>query len=113
MSSTCGVRLAVVLTTVLHFDRREAERLDHLVRSFTPVGGGQSQDGERQGQCGQRQGEQGARAAGHVLQHGQAEEEEGVRWTNRGQMGQRARGPDKRDGEPSLVRFEELLSFQL
>lgn len=76
---------------------------------FTPVGGGQSQDGERQGQSGQRQGEQGARAAGHVLQHGHAEEEE----ANGGQMGQSARGQDKWDGMPSLVRFAKLLSFQL
>lgn len=67
---TCGVGLAVVLATVLHFDRRQAERLDHLVGAFAPVGGAEGQDGEGQGQGGQGQGEQGARAAGHVLQHG-------------------------------------------
>lgn len=67
---TCGVRLTVVLTTVLHFDRREAERLDHLVCSLTPVGSADSQDGEGQSHRGQGQGEQGARATGHMLQHG-------------------------------------------
>lgn len=67
---TCGVRLAVVLSAVLHLDRRQAERLDHLVGPLAPVGGAESQDGEGQGQGGQGQGEQGARAAGHVLQHG-------------------------------------------
>lgn len=70
MARTCGVGLAVVLSTVLHFDRRQAERLDHLVGAFAPVGGAEGQDGEGQGQSGQGQGEQGARAAGHVLQHG-------------------------------------------
>lgn len=64
---TCGVRLAVVLTAVLHFDRRQAEGLDHLVSALTPVGGAESQDGEGQSQSGQGQGEQGARATGHTL----------------------------------------------
>lgn len=67
---TCGVGLAVVLPTVLHFDGRQAERLDHLVGALTPVGGAEGQDGEGQGEGGQGQGEQGARAARHVLQHG-------------------------------------------
>lgn len=70
--STCGVRLTVVLTTVLHFDRRQAERLHHLMSALTPVRGGESQDGETQSQSGQGQGEQRARATGHTLQHGQA-----------------------------------------
>lgn len=72
---TCGVRLAVVLTTVLHFDRRQAERFDHLVGALTPVRGAESQDGEGQSQSGQGQGEQGARATGHTLQHGHTGEE--------------------------------------
>lgn len=46
---TCGVGLAVVLSTVLHFDRRKAERLDHLVGALAPVGGAEGQDGEGQG----------------------------------------------------------------
>lgn len=75
--STCSVRLAVVLTTVLHFDRRQAEGLDHLVCALTPVRGAESQDGEGQSQSGQGQGEQGARATGHVLQHGHAGEDGG------------------------------------
>lgn len=74
---TCGVRLAVVLTTVLHFDRRQAEGLDHLVGALTPVGGAKSQDGEGQSQSGQGQGEQGARATGHTLQHGNTGEKRG------------------------------------
>lgn len=68
--NTCGVRLAVVLTTVLHFDRRQAEGFDHFVCALTPVGGAESEDGESQSQGGQGQGEQGARATGHTFQHG-------------------------------------------
>lgn len=49
---TCGVRLTVVLTTVLHLDGRQAERFDHLVRSLTPVGGAEGQDGQGQSQGG-------------------------------------------------------------
>lgn len=75
--STCGVRLAVVLTTVLHFDRWQAEGLDHLVSALTPVRGAESQDGEGQRQSGQGQGQQGARATGHTLQHGHTGEEGG------------------------------------
>lgn len=69
---TCGIRLAVVLTTVLHFDRRQAEGLDHLMGALTPVGGAESEDGEGQSQSGQGQGEQGPRATGHTFQHGNA-----------------------------------------
>ena len=46
---TCGVGLAVVLSAVLHFDWRQAERLDHLVGALAPVGGAEGQDGEGQG----------------------------------------------------------------
>lgn len=74
MPSTCGVRLAVVLPTVLHFDGRQAEGLDHLVGALAPVRGAESQDGEAQSQGGQGQGEQGARPTGHTLQHGQSGE---------------------------------------
>lgn len=90
VSCTCGVRLAVVLTTVLHFDRRQAERLDHLVGALAPVGGAESQDGEGQRQRGQGQGEQGARAAGHVLQHGcTGGRHRGARGGHRDQMEQK------------------------
>lgn len=84
---TCGIRLAVVLTTILHLYRRQAEGLDHLVSALTPVGGAESQDGEGQSQSGQGQGEQGARATGHMLQHGHAREDRGrgrlERWKER------------------------------
>ena len=67
---TCGVHLAVVLPAVLHLDRRQAERLHHLVRSLTPVGGAEGRDGQSEGQRGQGQRQQGTATSGHVLQHG-------------------------------------------
>lgn len=80
---TCGVRLTVVLATVLHLDGRQAEGLDHFVSALTPVRGAERQDGEGQSQSGQGQGEQGAGATGHVLQHG-----------HRGTMAGRGRGEE-------------------
>lgn len=66
------------MTTVLHFDRRQAKGLDHLVSALTPVGGAESQDREGQSQRGQGEGEQGARATGHAFQHGHAGEDGGT-----------------------------------
>ncbi|KAJ3609178.1 hypothetical protein NHX12_023702 [Muraenolepis orangiensis] len=42
--------LAVVLSTVLHLDRRQAERLDHLVCPLNPIGGAEGHDGQAEGQ---------------------------------------------------------------
>lgn len=69
-SLTCGVRLTVVLAAVLHLDGRQAQGLDHLVRSFAPVRGAERQHGQREGQRGEEQGQQGAVTSGHFLQHG-------------------------------------------
>ena len=67
---TCGVWLAVVLSTVLQLDGREAQRLHHLVRPLAPVGGAERRDGQGEGQRREGQGQQGAVTSGHILQHG-------------------------------------------
>lgn len=67
---TCRVRLTVVLPAVLHLDRRQAERLHHLVRPLAPVGRAEGRDGQREGQGGEGQGQQGPVTSGHLLQHG-------------------------------------------
>ena len=69
-SHTCGVRLAVVLSAVLHLDRWQTERLHHLVGSLTPIGGAESRDGQGEGQWGEGKGQWGTVTSGHFLQHG-------------------------------------------
>lgn len=75
----CCVRLAVVLPTVLHLDRRQAQRLHHFMGPLAPVGRAERQDGQGQCQRGQSEGEQGAGAAGHSLQHSHGSSKEGTR----------------------------------
>lgn len=63
------VWLAVVLSAVLHFDRRQTERFDHFVRSHAPVRRAEGQDGERQGKRGQRERQEGTVPPRQTFQH--------------------------------------------
>jgi len=44
---TSCVRLAVVLSAVLHFHRRQTERFDHFMCALAPIWGAEGQHRER------------------------------------------------------------------